>query len=46
MNKDVAPEELIKAIRKVLAGGRYVSRALAEKLAGESREESGRRAAR
>ena len=33
MNKDSAPEELIKAIRKVLAGGRYVSPALAEKLA-------------
>ncbi len=28
-----APEELIKAVRKVLAGGRYVSPALAEKLA-------------
>jgi two-component system, NarL family, invasion response regulator UvrY len=33
MNKDSAPEELIKAIRKVQAGGRYVSAALAEKLA-------------
>jgi DNA-binding NarL/FixJ family response regulator len=33
MNKDSAPEELIKAIRKVMAGGRYVSPALAEKLA-------------
>lgn len=33
MNKDTAPEELIKAIRKVRAGGRYVSPALAEKLA-------------
>ena|SRR6202171_956677 len=33
MNKESAPEELIKAIRKVLAGGRYVSPALAEKLA-------------
>jgi len=33
MNKDSAPEELIKAIRKVLAGGRYVSPALAEVLA-------------
>lgn len=33
MNKNSAPEELIKAIRKVLAGGRYVSPALAEKLA-------------
>ena len=33
MNKDSAPEELIKAIRRVLAGGRYVSPALAEVLA-------------
>jgi DNA-binding NarL/FixJ family response regulator len=33
MNKEVAPEELIMAIKKVLAGGRYVSPALAEKLA-------------
>jgi two-component system invasion response regulator UvrY len=33
MNKESAPEELIKAIRKVLAGGRYVRPALAEKLA-------------
>jgi DNA-binding NarL/FixJ family response regulator len=33
MNKNSAPEELIKAIHKVLAGGRYVSPALAEKLA-------------
>ena len=33
MNKDVAPDELVKAVRKVLAGGRYVSSALAEKLA-------------
>src|SRR5579864_5763106 len=33
MNKDTAPEELIKAIRKVRSGGRYVSAALAEKLA-------------
>ncbi len=32
MNKESAPEELIRAIRKVLAGGRYVSPALAEKL--------------
>jgi DNA-binding NarL/FixJ family response regulator len=35
MNKESAPEDLIKAIRKVLAGGRYVSPALAEKLAVE-----------
>jgi two-component system invasion response regulator UvrY len=33
MNKETASEELIKAIRKVLAGGRYVSPALAERLA-------------
>jgi two-component system, NarL family, invasion response regulator UvrY len=39
MNKDSAPEELIKAIRKVLAGGRYVSAALAEKLALDLRED-------
>jgi two-component system, NarL family, invasion response regulator UvrY len=35
LNKDSAPEELIKAIRKLLAGGRYVSPALAERLAWE-----------
>ena len=33
MNKESAPEELIKAVQKVLAGGRYVSQALAERLA-------------
>lgn len=33
LNKDSAPEELVKAVRKVLAGGRYVSVSLAEKLA-------------
>ena len=33
MNKESAPEELVKAVRKILAGGRYVSSALAEKLA-------------
>jgi DNA-binding NarL/FixJ family response regulator len=33
INKDSAPEELVKAVRKVLAGGRYVSPALAEELA-------------
>ena len=33
MNKESAPEELMKAIRIVLAGRRYVSPALAEKLA-------------
>jgi DNA-binding NarL/FixJ family response regulator len=39
--KDSAPEELIRAMRKVLAGGVYVSAALAEKWALELREESG-----
>ena len=33
LNKESAPEELIRAVRKVLAGGRYVSPALAEVLA-------------
>ena len=41
MNKNSAPEELIKAIRKVLAGGRYVSPALAEKLALDLSEDLG-----
>ncbi len=35
LNKRAAPEELVKAVRKVLAGGRYVSTATAERLAGE-----------
>jgi two-component system, NarL family, invasion response regulator UvrY len=39
MNKESAPEELIKAIRKVLARGRYVSPALAEKLAWDLNED-------
>ncbi|MGD0361149.1 MAG: response regulator transcription factor [Bryobacteraceae bacterium] len=42
MNKESAPEELIKAVRKVLAGGRYVSAALGEKLAGDLSEDAGR----
>lgn len=33
MTKESAPEELVSAIRKILAGGRYVSPTLAEKLA-------------
>ena len=35
LNKRAAPEELVKAVGKVLAGGRYVSTALAERLATE-----------
>jgi DNA-binding NarL/FixJ family response regulator len=33
LNKDSAPEELVKAARKVISGGRYVSSTLAEQLA-------------
>jgi DNA-binding NarL/FixJ family response regulator len=42
MNKESAPEELLKALHKVLAGGRYVSAALAEKLAVDLRQDDGR----
>ncbi|MGA2577035.1 MAG: response regulator transcription factor [Bryobacteraceae bacterium] len=42
MNKESAPEELVKAVRKVLAGGRYVSAALAEKLASDLSVDTGR----
>jgi two-component system invasion response regulator UvrY len=35
LNKQTAPEELVKAVRKILAGGRYVSDELAESLAVE-----------
>jgi two-component system, NarL family, invasion response regulator UvrY len=37
ITKDSSPEELMRAIRKVLGGGRYVSGELAEKLALELR---------
>jgi two-component system invasion response regulator UvrY len=33
LKKESAPEELIEAVRRILAGGRYVSPALAEKFA-------------
>ena len=42
MNKESAPEELIKAVRKVLEGSVYVSPALAERLALDLRENAGR----
>ena len=42
MNKEAAPEELIVAIRKVLAGRVHVTPALAERLALDLREEPGR----
>jgi DNA-binding NarL/FixJ family response regulator len=35
MNKESAPEELMKAVQKILAGGRYVGPTLAEKLASD-----------
>jgi len=35
LTKDSAPDELVKAIRKVVSGGTYVSAFLAEKLAFE-----------
>ena len=33
MNKETAPEDLVRAIRKIVNGGKYVSSSLAEKLA-------------
>jgi two-component system, NarL family, invasion response regulator UvrY len=42
MNKESAPEELIKAIQKVLAGGCYVSPTLAEELALALHSDAGR----
>jgi two-component system invasion response regulator UvrY len=42
MNKETAPMELVKAVRKVLAGGRYVSAELAEKLAADLSADAGR----
>lgn len=41
MNKEGAPEELVKAVRRVLAGGRYVSPALAEQLAADLSQDGG-----
>jgi two-component system, NarL family, invasion response regulator UvrY len=35
LNKQTAPENLVEACRRILAGGRYVSAALAEQLATE-----------
>jgi DNA-binding NarL/FixJ family response regulator len=36
LNKQAAPEHLVQAVKKVLSGGRYVSAAVAEKLAREA----------
>lgn len=42
MTKESATEELVQAVRKIAGGGKYVSAALAEQLADELREGSGR----
>ena len=42
LTKESAPEELVNAIRKILAGGQYVSPTLAEKLALGLRKDSTR----
>src|SRR6266542_2268819 len=42
MNKESAPEELMKAVRRLLGGGRYVSPALAETLASDLSQDTGR----
>jgi len=42
MSKDCAPDELVRAIEKVVAGGKYVSATLAEKLAFELSGQSGK----
>lgn len=42
LSKDSIPEELVKAIRKAVAGGKYVSPMLAEKLAGSLGQETDR----
>lgn len=38
VNKDSAPEELVRAMKKVLSGGRYVSAEFAEKLVSKVNE--------
>ncbi|MBE0541315.1 MAG: response regulator transcription factor [Verrucomicrobia bacterium] len=40
LNKESAPEELVKAIRKVYSGGKYVSAAQAERMVGELHSDS------
>jgi two-component system, NarL family, invasion response regulator UvrY len=42
LRKESAPEELIQAVRKLLAGSRYVSPTLAEQLAGDLHESTDR----
>ena len=40
LTKDCAPEELLRAVRRIAAGGKYVSESLAERLAGELQPDS------
>ena len=42
LSKASASDELIKAVQKIMAGGRYVSPALAEQLAAEAAKDLGR----
>jgi two-component system invasion response regulator UvrY len=42
LSKDAAPEELVKAVRRVLLGRKYVSASIAEKLTDELYEEGSR----
>jgi two-component system invasion response regulator UvrY len=42
LTKESAPEELVKAVRKILAGGRYASSALAEQLASTAKKDPAR----
>lgn len=42
MTKETAPAELVKAVRKVVAGGRYVSPRLAERLAEDVQDDTER----
>ena len=42
LNKEGAPEELLQALRKVLAGGNYISAAVADELVLHSRHDSER----
>lgn len=42
MSKESAPEELVSAIRRVAAGGKYISPSLAEKLASDLADDGAR----
>lgn len=42
LNKEGAPEELVVALRKILAGGNYISEAVADELVIHSRQEHDR----